>query len=165
MIQDALLQFSGTTNPTAGQLITAVGATTSSNVIDTAGVGTGNTARDIGMGESLEIAIEILNTLTSAGAATVQFQLVQADDAAITTNVQVIATTDAFPFAFLPAGTIVPLSYDSATPYPRRRYVALRYNIGTAALTNGTGQFFASVVKDLQYQGNNTLYNSGFVVV
>lgn len=164
MIQDALLQLSGTLNPTAGQLVTAVGATLSTNTIDTAGVGIGNTARDMGMGEDLNLVIEILNTVTSAGAATVQFQLIQSDDAAATVNVQVVSTTDAFPFAFLTQGTIVPLSYDSATPYPRRRYITLRYNVGTAALTNGTGQFAAAIVKDIQYQGNNTLYNSGYVV-
>lgn len=164
MIQDALLQLSGAVNPISGQLVTATGNTLSSNVIDTAGVGTGNTAREMGIGGTLELAVSILQTLTSGGSATVQFQLVSADDAAISTNVEVIVQTDAYPFALLTAGTIVPLHLDRSAPYPMRRYLALRYVVGTAALTNATGQFFATLVKDLQDRGNNTLYNSGFVV-
>lgn len=164
MIVDALLQFSGSVNPVAGQLVTALGNTTSTNVVDLAGTAGTQQARDIGAGAALEIAIEILQTLTSGGAATVQFQLVEADDAAISTNVQVINQTDAIPIANLTAGTLVPLHYDRAAPYPARRYIAIRYVVGTAALTNATGQFFATVVKDFQDKGNNTLFNSGFAV-
>jgi hypothetical protein len=164
MIIDGLLQFSGSVNPTAGQLVTALGNTLSTNVIDTAGVGVGNTARDMGAGTPMEILIEVLNALTSAGAATVQFQLVEADDAAITTNVEVVDQTDAIPYATLVAGAQVPLHYNRATPYPARRYVAVRYVVGTAALTNATGQFFATIVKDYQDKGNGTIYNSGFAV-
>lgn len=164
MIIDALLQFSGSVNPTAGQLVTSTGNTVSTNVLDLAGVGTGNTARDIGQGEGLEIAVEILQTLTSGGAATVQIQLVEADDAAISTNVNVIVQTDAYAYTSLTAGTIIPLHWDRAAPYQARRYIALRYVVGTAALTNGTGQFFATTVKNIQDKGNNTLFNSGFSV-
>lgn len=164
MILDGLLQFSGSVNPTAGQLVTALGNTVSTNVIDLAGVGTGNTTRDIGAGSALEVEVSVLNTLTSGGAATVQFQLLQADDAAMSVNPQVIVQTDAIPFSQLTAGTIVPLHYDRASPYPARRYIALRYVIGTAALTNATGQFLAAIVKDLQDKGNNTIFNSGFAV-
>ena len=161
MILDSLLQFSGTVNPTAGQLVTALGNTVSTNVIDLAG---GNTARDLGQGEPLEIQIQILQTLTSGGAATVQFQLVEADDTAISTNVNVIVQTDAFTFGTLTAGKIIPLHWDRASPYQARRYLALRYVIGTAVITNGTGQFFATAVKSIQDAGNNTLFNSGFAV-
>jgi hypothetical protein len=164
MIDDALLRFSGSVNPTAGQLITATGNTVSTNVLDTAGVGVGNTARDIGQGEPLEIMIEILQSLTSAGAATVQFQLVEADDAAISTNVNVIVQTDAYAYTLLTAGKMIPLHWDRAAPYQARRFIAVRFVIGTAVLTNATGQFFAEVVKSLQDLGNNTLFNSGFVV-
>lgn len=164
MIIDALLQFSGTVNPTAGQLVTALGNNVSTNVIDMAGVGAGNTARDLGQGETLEIAIQILQTLTSGGAATVQFQLVEADDTAISTNVNVIVQTDAFAYTVLTAGKLIPLHWDRAAPYQARRYLALRYVIGTAVLTNGTGQFFATTVKNIQDVGNNTIFNSGFAV-
>ncbi|RMD00063.1 hypothetical protein EAY64_05555 [Aquitalea palustris] len=166
MYVDSLLQLSGsiTGNTVSGQLVTATGNTLSTNVIDLAGVGTGNTARDIGQGEALEIAIEIMQTLTSSGAATVQFQLVEADDSAISTNVNVIVQTDAYAYTALTAGTLVPLHWDRAAPYQARRYIALRYVIGTAALTNATGQFFAATVKNFQDKGNNTLFNSGFTV-
>lgn len=158
MIIDALQQFSGTVNPTAGQLITATGNTVSTNVVDL------GIARDIGQGESLEVAIQILQTLTSGGAATVQFQIVGADDAAISTNVNVYVQTDAFVYSTLTAGKMIPLHWDRAAPYPARRYVAVRYVIGTAVLTNGTGQFFATTVKNFQDSGNSTIFASGFTV-
>ena len=164
MIIDGLLQFSGSVNPVAGQLVTALGNTLSTNVIDTAGVGLFSQPRDLGMGHSLDIAITCLAAVTSGGAATVGFQLVEADDAAISVNVQVIVQTDAIPVASLTLGTIVPLHYDRAAPYPARRYIALRYVVGTAVLTNATGQFFAGIVNNLQDRGNNTIYQNGFTV-
>lgn len=166
MIVDALLQFSGTItgNTMAGQLVTAVANNVSTNVVDMAGVGTGNTARDLGQGEPLELAIMILQTLTSGGAATVQFQLVDADDAAISTNVNVIVQTDAFAYTLLTAGKIIPLHWDRAAPYTPRRYMAVRVVIGTAVLTNATGQFFITAVKNIQDLGNSTIFNSGFAV-
>jgi len=97
-VSDSLLTLSGTYNPIAGQLVTATGNTTSTNIIDTE-VGTGERypqVRDFGVGKRLSVEISILQTLTSAGGATVQFQLVQADDAAISVNVNVVASTDAY---------------------------------------------------------------------
>jgi hypothetical protein len=91
----------------------------------------------------------------------VQFQLIQADDAALTTNVQVINQTDAFAYTVLTAGTVVPLVWDKTAPYTPKRYVGVAVVVGTAALTNGTGQFFAAVVKDVQ-DVKNIYYKSGF---
>ena len=165
MIIDNFLTLSGAwaSGVWTPQLVTATGNTTSTNVIDLA-----NTrqlqAGDFGQGEPLEIEISIVNSLTSGGSATVQFALVQADDAGITTNVGVLNQTDVYGYATLTAGTIVPLHWDRATPYIARRYIALRYSVGTAALTNGTGQFIANVVKNIQDKGANTIFQSGFTV-
>lgn len=167
MILDALLQLSGAPNNMSGgqlvgQPVTAVGSTLSNNVVDLAATPKAQTA-DIGMGEGLEIYVAVLQSLTSAGAATVQFQLVQADDAGISSNVQVITQTDAIPFATLVAGTRVPLRYSRATQYPARRYIAVRYVVAGAALTNTTGQFFTSMVKDVA--DPVTIYKGGFTVL
>lgn len=165
MILDNFLTLSGAwaAGVWTPQLVTATGNTLSTNVVDLAATKQAQAA-DYGQGEPLEMSISIVNSLTSGGAATVQFQLVQADDAAITTNVNVLVQTDAFAYAALVAGTIVPLHYDRAAPYTARRYLALRYVIGTAVLTNGTGQFIAALVKNIQDKGNNTLFASGFTI-
>jgi hypothetical protein len=160
MILDALLQFSGTVNPTTGQSL-AVGPSTvtSTNVIDLAGVGTGNTARDMGKGRDLEIAVEVTTAFT--GGTSLQVQLVCADDAAISTNVTVIVLTAAIPLASLTAGTIIPLHWDRVDPLVARRYMALQYII-LGTMTAGAVNSF--VVTSLQDKGNNTLFNSGFSV-
>lgn len=160
MIIDALLQLSGTYNPTAGQsLVGAAQTIVSTNVIDTAGVGVGNTARDIGMGESLEVALEMI--IAAAGGTAVDIRLVEADDAAISVNVQTIVSTGAIPIASLTAGTTFALHWDRAQPYPARRYIALQY-VTTGTWTTGT--IMAAVVKNVQDKGNNTIFNSGFAV-
>lgn len=167
MILDNNLILSGSVSAAgvvAGQLATAVANNVSTNVIDTGPLAIGsNQPAEFGQGEALEVVITILQTLTSGGAATVQFQLVEADDAAISSNVNVLVQSDVFGYASLTAGTVVPLHYDRAAPYIARRYVALRIVIGTATLTNGTGQFFAAVVKSLQDLKTLNL-KSGFAV-
>ena len=148
----------------SGQLVTSTGNTLSANTIDLAPLSLGgNQAGDTGGGEPLEISISVLQTLTSGGAATVQFQMIQADDAALSSNVQVINQTDAFAYTALTAGTIVPLHWDRAAPYAPKRFVGLRFVVGAAALTNGTGQFFASVAKSVQ-DVKNIYFKSGFTV-
>lgn len=147
MYQDAFLQFS------AAQAVTAAAAST--NVIDW------GVARDIGMGEALEIDIRVGQTVTAAGAATVQFQYQTADDAAFTTNVQTVVQTDAIPKASLVAGASIPLHVDRSAPYAARRYGRLNYNVGTGPLTAGT--FTAGIVKNIQDPQTN--YPSGFAVL
>jgi len=167
MILDNFALLSGAVSAlgvASGQLVTALGSTLSTNTMDLGPLTIGgNQVADVGAGEALEIEISVLQTLTSAGGATVQFQLIQADDAALTTNVQVINQTDAFPFANLTAGTVVPLHWDRAAPYAPKRFIGVRYVVGTAALTNGTGQFLAGVVKSVQ-DVKNIYFKSGFAV-
>lgn len=154
MIIDNYLVLSGTVAPTGvtGQTVTATGATTSTNVIDL-GIG-----RDIGKGAVLEMAIEVVTA--PVGGTTVQFQLVEADDAAISVNVNVIVQTDAFPIASLPVGTQVPLHWDRVDPYLARRYIALRYQLVGAF---SAGAYFAAIVRELADKQVN--YASGFAVL
>lgn len=86
--------------------------------------------------EGMELLIKIIEAVASGGAATVQFQLVQADDAALSSNVDVIAETPAIGYATLVAG------YEVRLALPKKgitqRYFGLRYIIGTATTTAGT---------------------------
>lgn len=163
MILDNFLLLSGGVSGAgalSGQAVTVTAVST--NAIDTNpdSLG-GNQPNDLGRGEPLDIAISVLQTATAAGAATVNFELVQADDGALTTNVETLVQTGAVPIAKLTAGTLVPLHLDRAAPYTPRRYIGVRYTIGTGPLT--AGSFTAAIVKnvaDLQ----NVYGKSGFAV-
>ena len=163
MIIDALLQFSGSIvgNTVTGQsLVGAGGAYTSTNVIDLAGVGTGVTGRDIGMGEDTEIVVEV--TQAFAGGTSMQVQLVTADDAAISVNVTPIMISPTALEAALVVGAKLYLQVDRAAfANVARRYLALQYiTVGTAT----TGAVVAAIVKNVQDSGNNTIFPSGFAI-
>jgi len=160
MILDALLQFSGTLNPTAGQLLNkAAGTYTSDNVIDTAGVGLFSQARDLGKGRDLNVMIEV--TQAFAGGTSLTVNLVEADDAAISVNVQTLTSTPVIPLASLTLGQQIPLHWDRVEPFAQRRYIAVTYTI-VGTMTAGAVVTF--VVDTVQDKGNNTIFNSGFSV-
>jgi hypothetical protein len=161
MIIDALLQLSGSVvgNTVTGQTIPGGATTTSTNVIDLAGVGTGNGARDIGMGEDLYVEIAVTQTFSIGASVTVA--LVMADDAAITTNVVQLSAKGPILSNTLTAGSLVTLRLERAAPLPPHRYLALQYTV-----VNGlsSGAVTACIVRDVQDKGNNTIFNSGFTV-
>jgi hypothetical protein len=164
MILDAFLLLSGTVSGSGtltGQAVTTTAVST--NSIDTGpdSLG-GNQASDLGRGTPLEIAISVLQTATAAGGATVNFELIQADDGALTTNVETIVQTGAIPIAKLTAGTLVPLHLDRAAPYAPRRYIGVRYTIGTGPLTGGS--FSAAIVRNVA-DTQNIYGKSGFAVL
>lgn len=93
--------------------------------------------RDIGNGEQLYVVIEVDTAFTSAGAATVAFELVSDDTGSIATNgtATVHAASGAYPVASLTAGfnaLVVALPYGNY-----ERYLGVIANVGTAALTAG----------------------------
>lgn len=164
MILDNFLNFSGSwSNGTwTPQTVTGTGSVISTNVLDvnptTTGAGA-NQPFDLGAGEKLDIAFGIATAF--AGATSVEFQLVSADDSAISTNVQVICSTGAVPIASLTAGKQFALNVDRSAPYNARRYVAVRYVITG---TGTTGAVIANMVKNYGDAQNN-LYKSGFTVL
>lgn len=99
----------------------------------------GPNARDIGAGEPMSLVIQLTTAVTSAGAATVEFQLASDAAAAIATDgsASVHAKSAAVPKASLVAGfeIVLPLPPDAGTPY--ERYMGLLQNTGVAALTAG----------------------------
>jgi hypothetical protein len=87
----------------------------------------------------------------------VQFQLIQADDAALTSNVQVLVQTDAVPIASLPAGTLVPLHLDRAAPYAPKRYLGARYVLVGAIASMQVTCAIANKAADLR-----TIFKGGY---
>lgn len=89
------------------------------------------------VGTHLDIAVVVTTAVTSAGAATLQLQIIQADDAALTANVEVLRETRALPAG---AGTSIfglGVYRVGRVPSMSRRYVGLRYVIGAATTTAG----------------------------
>lgn len=165
MIIDNFLTLSGAwaSGVWTPQLVTAIANNLSTNVIDLASTKVAQPA-DYGQGNELDIIISVVNTLTSGGAATIQFQVVQADDTAITTNVNVLDQSDVIGFASITAGLIITLNWNRTLLGVARRYLAVRYVIATAVLTNATGQFICQANDQTQDKGNTTIFNSGFVI-
>lgn len=163
MILDNFLLLSGAYSAVGvltGQAVTATAVSTNSVDTNPCGIG-GNQPNDLGRGEALEIAISTLVAATAAGAATVNFELIQADDAALTTNVETLVQTGPIPKASLVIGALVPLHLDRAAPYTPRRYIGVRYTVSTGPLTAGT--FTAAIVKNVADIAN--IYGkSGFSV-
>lgn len=162
MILDAFTFLAGSVSAAgvlSGQLITT-NSQLSTNTLDNGSLTLGgNQASDLGAGEPLEIEISIL--VAPATATTVQFQLIQADDAALTSNVQVINQTDAFPIASLPVGTLVPLHVDRSAPYAPKRYIGLRtVSTGTTVTALSIAAAIVKNVQDLK----NIYFKSGFLV-
>ncbi len=162
MILDNFAFLSGSVSAAgvlSGQAVNGAGNILSTNTMDLGPLSIGgNQVGDLGGGESLEIAIGVLTAPTVG--TNVQFQLIQADDAALTTNVQVINQTDALPIAGLTVGTVVALHYDRAAPYAPKRYIGVRY-VNTGAIA--TASYTAALVKNIQ-DVKNMLFKSGFAV-
>lgn len=103
------------------------------------------------------LVIQVQTTCTAAGAATVTFTLESADDAGLTTNATVHWSSVAIGKATLVAGYTVcriPLPLDDY-----RRYLGVRYTVGTGPLT--AGAFHAFFPIDVQ---RNVIYANGFAV-
>lgn len=138
MIIDSLNEFcDATALSTAATGIANVG-----NIIDL-----GAAHRDIGNGEDVYLVIQVDTAVTSAGAATVEFDLVS--DSTTTIAVDGSATVHwrsaAIPKATLVAGYTMVVELPNEAP-TYERYLAVQQNVGTAALT--AGKINAFLVKD-----------------
>lgn len=138
MIMDELLEFCD-----AETLETATGTALEGDVIDLGAAG-----EDIGNGEPLYVVIQVDTAVTSAGAATVKFEVASDAQAAIATDgsATVHVSTEAIAKASLVAGytRILPLPPGAGNDY--ERYLGVLATVGTAALT--AGKINAFIVKD-----------------
>ncbi len=130
MIMDELLEFADATAlSTAGTGLAAVG-----DVIDL-----GATPQDLGNGRQMYLVIQVDTAVTSAGSATVSFQLVS--DGAATLAADGTETlhyaSAAIGKADLVAGyeIVVAVPLEGSIAY--ERYLGVQQNVGTAALTAG----------------------------
>ena len=124
-------------------------------------------ARDLGNGADIVANFIPLTSATAAGAATVTFEIIAADDGALTSNVQVLASSRPYTKdeltvtggvgsqLTLPITVAIPTNLfarpvaganpltGSPTPIPThlprmRRYLGVRYTVATGPLTGGT---------------------------
>lgn len=147
MIPDKQLELSNNQSM-AGKA--AASSTLSTNTIDLGAPGnlylTGAAAAyDVGRGEPVQLLVQVTTAFTSAGAATVQVQLVMADAADLTTGLTVIQETPVIAIASLVAGYQFRIA---VPPGISKRYLGCAYNVGTATVTAGT--IYAAVVVDKQ---------------
>ena len=95
----------------------------------------GNTIiKDLGRGNAPVLFCQITEAVTATGAATVDFQLVMADDEALTSNLTVLQTTGAIGKASLIAG------YQPRLALPvgiSKRYLGIQYVIAGDTTTAG----------------------------
>lgn len=124
------------------------------------------TARDLGGDQALYLDISVAVGIAAGSAGTVQFQLVSADNAALTTNPVVHAASGLFVTGTGTATTTlrpgtqlfqVPLPQEGSTPY--KRYVGIRQVTGTAAITAGAIDAFLTPLAPA-----NKAYDSPFHV-
>lgn len=94
--------------------------------------------------------------VTAAGAATVTFEVIQADDAALTTNVTVLASSGPVAKTALGLGTS---GFDVSLPDTTQRYVGARYTVATGPLT--AGSFTAAIVGE-GGSGHQRQYGTGY---
>ena len=144
MITDALVKVS------AAQALTTTAVST--DKIDL------SVARDIGEGENLFMFFSVDTTL--AGGTSVKFEVVVADDAAISSNVTVVGSTDAVLTASLAAGYSTAVRINPIIGSLGKRYLAARYTISG---TYSSGAVSAQIVNNIQ--DGKKFYASGFTVV
>lgn len=132
-------------------LAQAAGAYLSDHSIDLMALGTdafgGTVSGDVGKARQVDFLCQVTEDFASAGAATVQAQLVTADDAGLTSNVTVLRDSGAIAKATLVAG----YRFAIGGPLPEginQRYLGVKYTIGTATTT--AGKVTAGVVLDRQ---------------
>lgn len=153
MWTDGLLQLS------SAQAVTA--SAVSANCIDL------TRAADASAGEPLYIAITVDQSVTAAGAATVNFQAISGTGVGggvINAGITVLAQTGAIPKADLTAGRRpivlrVPRHVLTSQLFGQR-YLALQYSVTSGPLTSG--QFTANIVSSVQ--DADKLHGSGFAV-
>jgi hypothetical protein len=115
-------------------------------------------ARDMGEGQDLFMNFAVTTAL--AGGTSVKFEVIQADNAALSSNVQVIGSSDAVLTAALVAGYNTAVRINPQVASNGKRYLGARYTISG---TYTSGNVTADVVTDIQ--DGKKFYASGFSVV
>ena len=116
----------------------------STNAINLSGV-----VGDIGSGTPLYVVICIDAAFTSAGSATVKFEVIDEEDATLDGSSGVILSTKAFAYDDTQIGVgkilVIPLPAGIIT----QQYLGLKYTIGAATTTAGTVSAFVALQSPL----------------
>lgn len=115
-------------------------------------------ARD--MGEGGEITFNFAMTEAFAGGTSTKFEVIVADNAALSSNVVVVGSSDAILTANLTLGTNVAVRVNPLIGSTGKRYLGARY---TVSGTNSAGKVTADIVDAIQ--DGKKFYASGFSVV
>jgi hypothetical protein len=115
-------------------------------------------ARDMGEGENLFMNFAVPTALT--GGTSVAFEVVVADDAAISSGVTVVGSSGVIPTAALVAGYNTAVRINPLIGSLGKRYLAARYTI---VGTYTAGSVIADIVHGIQ--DGKTFHASGFTVV
>jgi len=154
MYVDANLMVAGSIsgNTVTPQAMFASGAAVvSTNSIDL------TTARDIGEGQDIFARVQIAAAFT--GGTSVQFQAIIADDAALTTNVEVVGSGPVVAVASAIAGYREVIKVNPKVGSLGRRYLGIQaVNVGANAAGTAVGDFGIGMQ-------DNKSYASGFAVL
>jgi hypothetical protein len=115
-------------------------------------------ARD--MGEGGDLYMNFAMTEAFAGGTSTNFEVIIADNAALSSNVVVIGASGAIVTASLTLGTNVAVRLNPQIASLGKRYLGARY---TVSGTNSAGKVTADMVTDVQ--DGKKFYASGFTVV
>jgi len=115
-------------------------------------------ARD--MGEGGDLYMNFAMTEAFAGGTSTNFEVIIADNAALSSNVVVIGASGAIVTASLTLGTNVAVRLNPQIASLGKRYLGARY---TVSGTNSAGKVTADIVMDVQ--DGKKFYASGFTVV
>lgn len=148
-----LLSGSASGSTVSGQAIFSAGSSVlSTNTVDL------GVARDIG--EGADLFGRFVYTVAAVGGTSIEHQIITADDAALTTNVTVIASTGPIAVASLTVGARFACELNPRIGSKGQRYIGARY-ISVGATTAG------SVLGDVgvEIQDGQKFYPSGFSVL
>lgn len=152
MITDAQTMLSGA-HTAAGTITpqTVTAAAVSDNTIDLV------KARDMGEGTDLYGRFQV--ETAAAGGTTMEFQIIAADDAALSSNIVVVGSTGAMPVASLKAGARFACKLSPQISSTGKRYLGARY-VPTGTFT--AGKYFADVGLEISDQ---KAYPVGYSVI
>lgn len=130
---------------------------TNTSVLSTNTVDLGQN-RDIGAGNEYPVLQTVIGT-AFAGATSVEIQAIQADDAALSSNVTVIGSSGAIPLASLTAAARFAVELNPRIGSKGQRYMGARYVIVGAGSAGVVTSFFG-----LDTQDGQKFYPSGFTI-
>lgn len=155
MLQDSKLLVSGTIsgvdNSITPQTVTGTGNVLSTNTIDLL------QNRDIGEGSA--VFCRAVVGAAQVGATSVEIQVITADDAVLSTNVAILASSGAIPVASLTIGALTDIALPPRPGSKGQRYLGVRYVItGTSTAGSFTTDFGLEILDSKKF------YPSGYSI-